>query len=163
MVTKTPHAYRQAKVTHHYYCFFSAVGSLATKIQIVILYILSIVFGKAVSAWSDNLEICIYLLETKEAGETRKYNKSAYTNQYYPEEFLALSKEVNTVNEENLTSLGKSRGLPHFQWKANKCCLVFLFTYTYLLIIQSISDPNITIELLKLNWNLGFPCPLWIY
>lgn len=96
MVTKAPCAYRQGKVTHYYLYFFSAADSSTTKIQI--LYILSIVFGTPVSAWSDNLKTCIYLLEKKEAGETMKYNESAYTNQYYREEFLVLAKKRNTVN-----------------------------------------------------------------
>lgn len=50
------------------------------------------------SAWSDNLKTCIYLLEKEEAGETMKYNKSTYTNQHYLEGYLVLAKERNTVN-----------------------------------------------------------------
>lgn len=50
------------------------------------------------SAWSDNLKTCIYLLEKEEDGGTMKYSKTAYTNQSYLEEFLILGKERNTVN-----------------------------------------------------------------
>lgn len=34
----------------------------------------------------------------KGRGGTMKYNKTAYTNQSYLEEFLVLAKERNTVN-----------------------------------------------------------------
>jgi len=70
---------------------FPSVCSLVSKIQIIILYILSIVFEAPGSACSNNLKTFIYPLGKEGAGETMKCKKSAYTNQSQLERIRGFS------------------------------------------------------------------------